>query len=213
MVMNCEKVWSEISNYIDGDVDTVLRTAIEEHFRTCNRCVSVLNGARNVVELYGDDRMIEVPRGFGRRLERRLSQERRGPKSSWSAWSWWLIPVAALALIVGGLRWANLGTRENPLRVEVAHARYDIPPELPVVISVSSKEFHVPGCDLIGDKEKVETMTARKAIREGYIPCAKCMRRYLQAASLSGDSQRWHAEARSPATDEPAARRQQDPGM
>ena len=74
--MNCEEVWREVSNYIDGDVDVALRSSMEEHFKTCQRCASVLAGTRNVVQLYGDERMLEVPAGFSRRLEKRLAKMR-----------------------------------------------------------------------------------------------------------------------------------------
>ena len=36
--MNCEQVWQEISNYLEGDVDAGLRAAMDEHFQTCPRC-------------------------------------------------------------------------------------------------------------------------------------------------------------------------------
>ena len=31
MVVTCEHVWRDISNYFEGDVDPVLRQALEEH--------------------------------------------------------------------------------------------------------------------------------------------------------------------------------------
>ena len=183
MVVNCEQVWKEISNYVEGDVDAGLRAAMDEHFRTCKRCASVLGGTRNVIRLYGDERLIEVPTGFGRRLERRLGREARNRKSTWSTWSAWLIPVAALALIAGGLRWANSLTVAHPLRSEHAQAGHNIPPDMPVVVSEGAKEFHVAGCDFIHNKDKIRTVTAKEAIREGYVPCVRCMRKYLQIAS------------------------------
>ena len=70
MVVNCEQVWQEISNYLEDDVDPNLRVAMEAHFRECERCRSVLEGTRNVIELYGDERMIDVPLGFSHRLQR-----------------------------------------------------------------------------------------------------------------------------------------------
>jgi hypothetical protein len=178
-------MWKEISNYIEGDVDTGLRAAMDEHFHTCKRCTSLLAGTRNVIQLYGDERMIEVPTGFGRRLERRLVQEARSRRSSRSIWSAWLIPVAALALIAGGLRWANSLTVAHPLRSEHAQAGHNIPPDMPVVVSDGAKEFHVAGCDFIHNKDKIRTLTAKEAIREGYVPCVRCMRKYLQTASAA----------------------------
>ncbi|HTT18342.1 MAG TPA: hypothetical protein VMG82_05330 [Candidatus Sulfotelmatobacter sp.] len=184
MVVNCEKVWKEISNYIEGDVDIGLRTSMDDHFRACKKCTSVLRGTRNVMQLYSDERMIEVPAGFGRRLERRLVQGARVRRRAWSSWSTWLVPVAALALIAGGLRWANSLTGAHPLRSEHAQAGRNIPPDMPVVVSEGAKEFHVAGCEFIHNKDKVRTLTAKEAIREGYVPCVRCMRKYLQTASI-----------------------------
>ena len=188
MVVNCQRVWKEISNYIEGDVDAGLRVAMDAHFGTCTRCKSVLEGTRNVVQLYSDERMIEVPTGFGRRLERRLAQGARVRRSTWSTWSAWLVPVAALALITGGLRWANSLTVPHPLQSEHAQPGRNIPPDMVVVVSVGAKDFHVPGCDVIHNKDKIRTLTAKEAIREGYVPCVRCMRKYLQIASISPDS-------------------------
>jgi len=183
MVVNCEQVWKEISNYIDGEVDGDLRTAMDEHLRTCKRCTSVLQGARNVVQLYGDERMIEAPAGFGRRLERRLTQESRVRRWAWPKWSVWLVPVAALALIVGGLRWTRSVGTPRPIQSERAKPTYNIPPDMMVVVALNSKEFHVAECDLVRNQDKVQTMTAKEAIQAGYTPCPKCMRKYVQTAN------------------------------
>lgn len=179
--VNCERVWHEISNYLEGEVDAALHSAMDEHFRTCQRCKSVLEGSRNVVQLYGDERMIEVPAGFGRRLERRLAQNVRVSGSRWSTWSAWLVPVAALALLAGGLRFANSLT-VAPLKSEHAQPAHDIPPDMLVVVSADAKLFHAPGCDTIHNKDRERTLTAKEAIREGYVPCLRCMRKYLYTA-------------------------------
>jgi predicted anti-sigma-YlaC factor YlaD len=72
MVVSCEEVWREVSNYLDGEVEPGLRVAIQEHLRGCKRCTAVLDGTRNVLQLYGDERMLEVPLGFSQRLHQRL---------------------------------------------------------------------------------------------------------------------------------------------
>lgn len=185
--LNCDLVWKEISNYIEEDVDAGLRAAMDEHFRTCKRCASVLAGTRNVIGLYSDERMIEVPAGYGQRLQRRLNQRIRSRKSSWSTWSAWLVPVAALALIAGGLRWANSLTPPHPMLSEHAQPGRNIPPEMLVVVSEGAKEFHRPGCDVIHNKDKVRTLTAKEAMRQGYVPCVQCLRKYLQVASAASD--------------------------
>lgn len=186
--LNCQVVWKEISNYIEGDLDAGLRAAMDEHFRTCKRCASVLAGTRNVIALYGDERMIELPAGFGHRLQRRLNQSVRAQQSRWSTWSAWLVPVAALALFAGGLRWATSLTPSHPMLSEHAQPGHDIPPDMIVVVSEGAKDFHRPGCDVIHNKDKVRTLTAKEAIREGYVPCVRCLRKYLQAESVMQDT-------------------------
>jgi hypothetical protein len=191
-IRSCEQVWREISNYVDGEVDGALRLSMEEHFKTCARCASVLAGTRNVVALYGDERMLEVPAGFGRRLERRLARGATGSAaagsgSRWSSWSAWLVPVAAMALIAGGVLLTNSLTQGRFIRSYHAEPGNNIPPDLVVVVSDGSKLFHVPGCSFIHDKASERTMTAKEAMQDGYVPCTRCLRKYL-TSSLIGHS-------------------------
>jgi hypothetical protein len=184
---NCEQVRREVSNYVDGDVDAGLRSAMDEHFRTCARCASVLAGARNVVRLYGDERMLEVPAGFGQRLEKRLAKNAAGSGRGWSSWSAWLVPVAALVLITGTVLLTNSLTSGHFLRSHHAEPANNIPPDLVVVVSDGSKVFHVPGCPFIHDKASERTITAKEAMRDGYVPCTRCLRQYLKTG-LAGHS-------------------------
>ncbi len=185
MVANCELVWREVSNYVDGEVDPVLRSAMDEHFRSCQKCRSVLEGMRNVVSLYADEWMMEVPSGFGRRLEKRLAANARVSRIRWSSWSAWLVPLAALALITGAIRFASSLTVTHPLQSEHAQPARGIPPDMVVVVSTDAKTFHVPGCDFIHNKNTVRTLTAKEAVREGDIPCLRCMRKYLKAVQVT----------------------------
>jgi hypothetical protein len=179
-ILNCEQVWREVSNYVDGEVDAALRSSMDEHFRTCKRCAAVLAGTRNVVQLYGDERMLEVPAGFGHRLEKRLARNTAGNGSRWSSWSAWLVPVAAIALIAGGLKLANTLAFRNFIKSQHALPANNIPPDLQVVVSNGSKIFHVAGCPFIHDKDSERTLTAKEAMRDGYVPCTRCLRQYLK---------------------------------
>jgi hypothetical protein len=181
-VASCAEVWREISNYVDGEVDGALRLSMEEHFKTCARCASVLAGARNVVALYGDERRLEVPAGFGRRLEKRLAKNAAGSGSRWSSWSAWLVPVAAMALIAGGVLLTNSLTHGRFIKSYHAEPGNNIPPDLVVVVSDGSKLFHVPGCSFIHDKASERTIMAKEAMRDGYVPCTRCLRQYLKTS-------------------------------
>jgi hypothetical protein len=183
-MVNCEQVWREISNYLEGDVEASLRTAMEEHFRTCERCRSVVEGTRNVIRLYGDERMFELPAGFAGRMERRLAQNARASSSRWSTWSAWMVPVAALVLMAGGLRLANSLTVAPPVKSEHAQPGHDIPPDMQVIVTADAKVFHVAGCGVIHNKATARTLTAREAIEQGYVPCLRCMRKYLNSVAV-----------------------------
>jgi len=173
-------MWREISNYIDGEVEPGLRSAMEEHFHSCKRCASVLVGTRNVVKLYGDERMLEVPAGFSRRLEKRLAQDVVGSARGWSSCSAWLVPVAAMVLIAGAVMLTNSLTFRNLIKSQHALPANNIPPDLVVVVSDGSRLFHVPGCEFIRDKASERKMTAKEAIHDGYVPCTRCLRQYLK---------------------------------
>jgi hypothetical protein len=179
-MLNCEQVWREISNYVDGDIDAALGSAMDEHFRGCKRCASLLAGTRNVVRLYGDERMLEVPAGFGQRLKKRLARNAAESGRGWSSWSAWLVPVAALVLIAGGVLLTNSLTGGRLMRSYHAEPANNIPPDLVVVVSDGSKLFHVPGCPFIHDKASERTTTAKEAMRDGYVPCTRCLRQYLK---------------------------------
>jgi hypothetical protein len=197
--INCELVWHEISNYLEGEVEPGLRAAMDDHFRTCQRCRSVLEGTRDVIRLYGDERMMEVPAGFSRRLEKKLAQTARATSSRWSSWSAWLVPVAALALITAGVQLASSRSTPHPLQSEHAQPGNGIPPDMVVVVTADAKVFHVAGCGVIHNKEKMRTLTAKEAMKEGYVPCLRCMRKYLQTAEA--ESPRFGVEG---STDEDA---------
>ena len=183
MVVNCEQVWQEISNYIEGDVDPTLRVDMEEHFQICAKCRSVLEGTRNVIALYGDERMLEVPAGFSRRLEQRLVRNARVGKE-WSSWTAWLVPAAALLLIAGGVKLASSVAFKAPLKSAHAQPGHDIPPDMLVVVAADTKLFHLPSCGVIHNKERLRTLTAKEALREGYTPCVRCLRKYMDVARL-----------------------------
>ena len=183
-MFNCEQVWQEISNYVDGEVDAGAHTAMQEHFKTCPRCKSLLAGTRNVVKLYGDERMLEVPAGFSQRLEKRIEKglagRLAGGRARWSTWSTWLIPAAAVVLIAGAVWMTNSFTFRNFVRSHHAEPAFNIPPDLKVVVSGGSKLFHLPGCKFIKDPNSERTMTAQEAMGEGYVPCTRCLRQYLK---------------------------------
>lgn len=71
--IDCEEVWRQISNYLDGEVDPVLRATMASHFKDCAHCSAILDGARNVVKLVGDGRAFEIPGKVSQRFYKKLN--------------------------------------------------------------------------------------------------------------------------------------------
>ena len=186
MAVNCEEVWREISTYLDGEVDPGLRAAMEEHFRECKRCTAVLDGTRNVVQLYGDERMFEVPLGFSYRLQRRLEESIQPTRRRFLGW---MVAAAAAVVVAGSFELSRSSIFSGPeLRSEHAQPGNGVPPDMMVVVSSDGKIFHASGCPFIHDKAHVRSIVAREALKEGYVPCVRCMKKYLRADISSAHS-------------------------
>ena len=186
MVVRCEEVWREISNYIDGDVEAPLRAAMDAHFNECKRCTAVLEGTRNIVQIYGDERIAEAPLGFSQRLHQRLDASmprKRGTSLGW------MTALAFAALLLLSFQVGNSpALRKQFQRSQLAQPGSHVPPDMLVVVSAEGKTFHVAACRFIHDKANLRTVTAAEAIREGYVPCVRCMKKYLtdeEVAQLS----------------------------
>jgi anti-sigma factor RsiW len=74
MGINCQDVWRDISDYIDDDLDPIQRAALDQHFAECRHCTALLEGTRNVIGLYRDQRVLAPPDGFHERLYQRLGE-------------------------------------------------------------------------------------------------------------------------------------------
>jgi hypothetical protein len=178
MVVSCEHVWREISNYLDDEVDPDLRAAMETHFKDCKHCTAILDGTRNVIQLYGDERMFEVPFGYSQRLHRRLEGDAAGPRRTFLGW---MVAAAAAVFLAGsyGIARSFTSTKDD-LRTEHARAAVLVPPDMMVVVSEDGKLFHgAAACPFIHDKTKVRSIVARDALLLGYTPCVRCMKKYV----------------------------------
>ena len=72
--ISCIEVWREVSNFVDGEVDTKLRARMEAHFKGCAHCTAILDGMKNVVKLVGDGVEYELPAGFSSRLQDKIKK-------------------------------------------------------------------------------------------------------------------------------------------
>jgi len=70
--ISCIEVWREVSNFVDGEVDSELRARMEAHFKGCAHCTAILDWMKNVVKLVGDGVEYEMPAGFSSRLQSKI---------------------------------------------------------------------------------------------------------------------------------------------
>lgn len=70
--IECSQVLRVLSDYLEDDLAPELRVRIEEHVQDCDHCRAVYDELRKIVRLLGDEEIIELPKGFSRRLYRRL---------------------------------------------------------------------------------------------------------------------------------------------
>lgn len=187
MVISCEQVWLEMSDYLDGEVDLELRAAIEEHVKACQRCTAVIDGMRNVTQLYRDERMMEVPAGFSRRLHQRLENEMSRSRRTFLGW---MVAAAASVVVAGGIEIARSSLSGRPmLRSAHAHPSNHVPPDMMVIVAEDGKTFHVAGCPFIQHTTRLRTIPAYRAEQEGYTPCVRCMKKYLDTRTSSSPVQ------------------------
>ena len=177
MVVNCEDVWREISNYFEGDLDPTLKRALEDHFAQCSHCESVRDGMRNDIELYGDKTMFSLPAGFYPRLHGRLADQVEGPRVSRRAW---LVSVAVTGALAASAVFATVleGFVPQP-RSEMSQPARRLPQRLVAIVD-GGKTFHAPGCPFMHGKYHM--VTPEEAVREGYAPCNRCMYEALRSA-------------------------------
>ena len=75
--IDCQHVWKELTNYIEGDLTPEMRDRITRHLKGCRHCTAIYDGTRNILRLLGDKASIELPKGFSERLFDRLTVQSR----------------------------------------------------------------------------------------------------------------------------------------
>jgi anti-sigma factor RsiW len=180
MGITCQEVWRDISDYVDDELDPKQKAALEEHFAECRHCAAVLEGTRNVIRLYRDERVLAPPKGFHDRLRERLNQRlNQGPEerihpSRRAVLVWALTAAAAVPLGFA------LFSAKRTILPRLEHQSPPRSPDSPAasgLVAVSQdaddKVFHIPSCASLRGKPKF--LSLEEAVREGYKPCPICI--------------------------------------
>jgi len=179
MVVNCEQVWREVSNYLEGEVDPALRSAMDEHFRTCVRCKSVLEGHTAMWWLcMATARHVGYPHGLSRGWKK---ESRRAGASAADG-------QPGRRGLCGRRTSADVGTLGIVgLKRSTIHSNHNMHNPVTTFLqtcgsSGDDAKYSMWRCEFIHDKARVRTLTAKQAIEEGDTPCLRCLRKYLDVA-------------------------------
>ena len=172
MGISCEEVWRDVSDYIDEDLDPIQRAALDRHFVECRHCTALLDGMRNVIALYRDERVLAPPDGFHQRLYQRLGEKNKPSRRSFLAWT-----LTAAAAVPLGLALFSARRLILPAHHAQSPANRPVARQVPETAAISQDQddrlYHVAGCSRLRGKPKF--LPVEEAIREGYSPCPICI--------------------------------------
>lgn len=73
--MNCKGVIRELSNYIDGDLDPVVKQELERHLEHCEDCTMIVDQTKKSIEILCDAKPVELAADVRSRLHAALRQK------------------------------------------------------------------------------------------------------------------------------------------
>ncbi len=172
MGISCEEVWRDISDYIDDDLDPIQRVVLDQHFVECRHCTAVLDGTRNVIGLYRDQRVLAPPAGFHERLYQRLGDNTKSSRRSFLAWTLTAAAAVPLGLALFSARRLIVPAHDRQGPASGPNAR-QVPETVAISQDQDDKIFHVAGCSHLHGKPKF--ISLEEAIHEGYTSCVYCI--------------------------------------
>jgi hypothetical protein len=100
--MNCDQVQEQLSEYIDGRIDSKARAEVEEHLSSCVDCTELAASLTSTAQMVAAEPQVEPPMGFTTRVMAHVQDEASKPSlwQRWSAWSRLNIPMQAAAVIL-----------------------------------------------------------------------------------------------------------------
>jgi predicted anti-sigma-YlaC factor YlaD len=80
--VNCKKVIIELTNYLDGVLDSSIRIDLEEHLARCTDCRLVVDTTRKTIQIFCKSEPVPLPEDVRERLhEALLERFRRNSKT------------------------------------------------------------------------------------------------------------------------------------
>lgn len=81
--MNCQGLITELTDYLDGALDSSMRADLEQHLAKCHNCRIIVNTTRQTIEIYCNAEPAPLPEDVRGRLHDALvkrMEQHRPPK-------------------------------------------------------------------------------------------------------------------------------------
>lgn len=66
--MKCEELLAALNDFVDGETQSAICQAFQEHLVECDPCKIVIDNIRQTISLYRADEMVPLPAGLHNRL-------------------------------------------------------------------------------------------------------------------------------------------------
>jgi anti-sigma factor RsiW len=73
--LNCTNAIHEISNYIDGELEATIRIELEEHFRECEGCATIMRQTEVTIRIFSTSQPVDMPTDVRSRLHDKLKHK------------------------------------------------------------------------------------------------------------------------------------------
>lgn len=71
---NCRKLLTELSNYLDDELDAALREEIDAHAKRCPNCYIIIDSTRKTVQIFKECGPYDVSPALHARIEQAVRQ-------------------------------------------------------------------------------------------------------------------------------------------
>lgn len=68
----CKKLLTELSNYLDGEIDAALQAELDGHAQRCPKCYIIIDTTRKTVEIFKECGPYDVSPALHARIEQAL---------------------------------------------------------------------------------------------------------------------------------------------
>ena len=78
--MKCTEFLKELTDYLDGTMDSATRVELEEHLQWCHNCYVVCNTTKTTIEIYRNNEVYDLPDPLRTKLQTAIISKCKGKK-------------------------------------------------------------------------------------------------------------------------------------